>query len=792
VGGNEATATLTDRSLAPGVQALTAVYGGDLVNQESTSAPVDFSVGDLSRNVTSTSVAVPSGNLAAHQSVALTANVAITVPTGSPGTAAPTGTVTFLDGAVSLGSLGFVAGASTAAFTTTLILPDGTSVVDTQTVNLANSASAANTASWKDSVIAGTETVSTSAGGTTATFTTSVDGSTLAGTEQVTTAGGIPTATFAISLDGATLMNWSTADGVVTTALGTQALSDGAHFITALYSGDLGNLSSTAAPVIVQVGQKTTVTSLSNTVVVGQPVVATVTIQGGGAGAPTGTVTFIEGSTTFIAPVVDVGGVGTATWTSLSLAPGNYPITAQYNGDADDAVSSSGPTTVAIAKDLTQVSVTTPSPTSIAGTVTLTAAVTAVLPGQGTPTGSVTFYDGATALGSAQPLIQGSVTYTATISSAGTQTITANYSGDTADAPASGTLLLTIVNAGGGGGRDQVNATTTTLSLPSQATLGQSVTLTAVVSGSGTGTISGTLSFYDGTTLLQTRALSNGGATAPLVISSPSTHSITAIFVTDGSDFASSSSGPSVIQIVPDATQTALSVQSNPGYVGQPESLKAVVAVQSPGAGTPTGSVTFYDGPLPIGVAPLQTGSGDHAIGRLPLDQRGLCGRYQRPDELDTPAQLDRGSDRAKRDADRAFTAFPVVTNVWSTRRPDGQGLDHPGGDQSGRAVCDGHGDVFRRLDQLGDSASQHQRRHGRRHTHHHRVATGLFVLDHRRLQWRRQRYTEFLDPDRDHRHPDRNHHERDGVQHRHATGPVANAHGHRGRTGRRRRRRDR
>lgn len=102
---NQATATLTTSTLAPGIRSITAVYGGDQSNQGSTSAPVNFVVGSLAQNVTQTAVAATSGTLSADQSVTLTATVNISVPANAITEGdTPTGTVTFLDGATTLGT----------------------------------------------------------------------------------------------------------------------------------------------------------------------------------------------------------------------------------------------------------------------------------------------------------------------------------------------------------------------------------------------------------------------------------------------------------------------------------------------------------------------------------------------------------------------------------------------------------------------------------------------------------------------------------------------------------------
>ena len=63
--------------------------------------------------------------------------------------------------------------------------------------------------------------------------------------------------------------------------------------------------------------------------------------------------------------------------------------------------------------------------------LTLTAAVSAVAPANGTPTGTVTFYDGATPLSGPVALANGIATFTTSGLNAAIHTITAVYSGDT-------------------------------------------------------------------------------------------------------------------------------------------------------------------------------------------------------------------------------------------------------------------------------------------------------------------------------------------------------------------------
>ncbi len=78
--------------------------------------------------------------------------------------------------------------------------------------------------------------------------------------------------------------------------------------------------------------------------------------------------------------------------------------------------------------------------------VTLTVTVSAGASGAGVPTGTVTFKDGSTVLGQAT-LTNGVAPFTLSPSSAGTETITIAYGGDTNDQPSSTQISLTIGKA---------------------------------------------------------------------------------------------------------------------------------------------------------------------------------------------------------------------------------------------------------------------------------------------------------------------------------------------------------
>jgi hypothetical protein len=75
---------------------------------------------------------------------------------------------------------------------------------------------------------------------------------------------------------------------------------------------------------------------------------------------------------------------------------------------------------------------------------------------------------------------------------------------------------------------------------------------------------------------------------------------MTAVYEGDD-DFVGSSSTNTVIQTINQASSsTEVSSSDDPVLVGQPVAYTATVAVDAPGSGTPTGSVSFSDGGSPI------------------------------------------------------------------------------------------------------------------------------------------------------------------------------------------------
>jgi hypothetical protein len=114
----------------------------------------------------------------------------------------------------------------------------------------------------------------------------------------------------------------------------TSALSVGSHSITVIYAGDskdIGNASPILTQVVKQASTSTTLTSSLNPASYGQSVTFTANVTSTG-GVPTGTVTFINGSTTLGSAALS-GGV--AKLSLATLAKGTHSITAKYSGSTD-------------------------------------------------------------------------------------------------------------------------------------------------------------------------------------------------------------------------------------------------------------------------------------------------------------------------------------------------------------------------------------------------------------------------------------------------------------------------
>ncbi len=287
---------------------------------------------------------------------------------------------------------------------------------------------------------------------------------------------------------------------------------------------------------------------------------------------PTGTVTFLIGTTTVGTATVS-GSVNQtthsisvyATTTTTSLPQGQDMITAKYSGDASYAASStSSPTLVTVLYPATT-TVSSSNPTVVYGTpVTYTAQVTTNQGGRPAITGNVSFStDYGLGLGTVT-LSNGSAQVTSSAVAGGVHNVIAYYSGDANYESVSGSVTETVTRVG---------TTTAVASSSSTIASGQSVTLTATISGglSGLAQPSGTLQFSsNGISVGYPANVANGQAQLITTALPVGTDQITATYNGD-TNYVGSSSSAITETVTPPPTFT---ITANP----------TAIPVSAPGA----------------------------------------------------------------------------------------------------------------------------------------------------------------------------------------------------------------
>ena len=188
--------------------------------------------------------------------------------------------------------------------------------------------------------------------------------------------------------------------------------------------------------------------------------------------------------------------------------------------------------------------------------VTFTSTVTETISNGEVPTGTVTFLDGSVAVGTGQLNAHGVATFCTLSLAVGTQSISASYSGDSANAPSTSTSLMQTV--------EQASTAAVLITSSNPTLYGEQVIFIASISPipPGAGNPTGSVTFYDSNSPLQTALLQDGIAIFTTTSLAVGVHSITAVYSGDSNFQASTSSA--VNQVVY-TTPTVASVVINPG-----------------------------------------------------------------------------------------------------------------------------------------------------------------------------------------------------------------------------------
>jgi hypothetical protein len=230
-------------------------------------------------------------------------------------------------------------------------------------------------------------------------------------------------------------------------------LSVGAHAITATYTPDdpIAFMGSTSFPstsvMVAKAATTTTLVAAPNPTVAGQDATfyAAVAAAPPGAGSPTGSVQFADhGGPTF--DTVGLDAMGHASTVAYAFA-GLYTVDANYVGDAHfNASTGSVQTQVNRAATSTALTI-SPNPATPGATITFSAVVGSVPPGDVAPAGSLQFSIDGVPIGAAIGLGNGVIGYQGTLTAPpGNRTyqVAVSYSGDADTEPSSASVPVTV------------------------------------------------------------------------------------------------------------------------------------------------------------------------------------------------------------------------------------------------------------------------------------------------------------------------------------------------------------
>ncbi|WGX95434.1 Ig-like domain-containing protein [Nocardioides sp. L-11A] len=571
----------------PRATSLTASYAGD-GGLEPASSSTPFTVGTIA---TTTTVVADPGVVTIGDPVRFTATVA---PQHG---ATPAGTVRFVvDGSDFGAPVPLSGGQATSSPLSTLGLGNHTvTAVYSGSVDNTGSSSNAVTFRVREPLLA----TSTSSAVSPA---SAAHGQPVTLSATVSTGAGTPTGDVVFTVEGTEVGR----AGVGTDGKASVVVDDltvGSNPVVATYAGDDVYAGSAASPRTVTVAKASvsvTLDSSAGTTVSGEAIAytATVAVQAPGGGTPAGSVQLLVDGGAVGGPVALDNGV--AVFAPLtSLGAGTHTVEAQYAGNGQYQGGSDQVEQVVGQADTTTVVQATPSPSVQDQNVQLTAAVAAVSPGSGSPTGTVTFYAGSESLG-AVPLVASPSGSVATLDvddlAPGTHQITARYTGDTDYRTSEAEAVAHTVIPG-----TAVVATTTTLtSSANPSSYGQQVRFRATVTTEGESPVGSVQFSVDGQDLGAPVAVEDGLAVSPPVATAePGDHTVIASF-----EAAPGFSGSGDILTQTVTTGTAeVSLTSSAPASGPGEDVRFTAEVTSDAGLAPSGFVQFSVDGQPLGAA---------------------------------------------------------------------------------------------------------------------------------------------------------------------------------------------
>lgn len=398
--------------------------------------------------------------------------------------------------------------------------------------------------------------------------------------------------------------------------ISTSSLAAGSNPVTAVYAGDSLNLTS-ASPTLWQgVNVQPTQVALSsslNPANVNQFVALTASLSGQAAGPPTGKVIFYDGPVAL--GTVSLNSQGVAQFASSGLIAGTHSISAIYSGDAQNASSTSGFLVETVSSQSTLNTLTSSiNPSEVAQSNTFSAQISGA---DGViPSGTVAFSFNGTVVPPIVRLQAGQANISKSLSTAGSRSIAAVYSGDGNSQPSTSTTLTQVVNAQ----PSQVLLT----SSHNPATLSQSITYVAAVTGQFGGAPTGSVTLSVNGTAVATSSLSNGQASFTTAFSSLGAETISATYSGDSNNLPGSSTLTQIVN-TQQITQIGLTSSLNPAAVGQSVTYHASVTAPT---GVPTGNTTFSYAGNPLATIPLSSGEASYIRTLTATGTRSVTATY--------------------------------------------------------------------------------------------------------------------------------------------------------------------
>jgi len=383
-------------------------------------------------------------------------------------------------------------------------------------------------------------------------------------------------------------------------------LGSAAVTLSALYSGNTETASSSAGfgylvPFSSPVPSFDIHVSAAATIY-GQPVTISATsVPVPGSALPTGSVTFYDATGSVIGQLASVpltAGAASITVPAngiSALRAGTHSITVNGTGPAY------GGATIVVAKADTMT-------TLAAQGSTVTAAVSAVSPGAGVPSGGVQFFNGSAEVAAGNLVTSGTQSVVVLPATAIGGNITAIYSGDS-NFNGSTSAVLSLPKS-----QPPVFVTLTLASSPNPAPVGLPVTLTVSVKGNAPAPAAGMVQVFDSATLLGAAGVSGGQATLAATFQSTGTHRLAAQY--SGDSVYPPESLAAGLYVVGNSISIAIASSSANTIAGQPVTFTAQLD-GAVGLAPPSGTVQFLDGATVIATGLVANGAASVTVSSL-------------------------------------------------------------------------------------------------------------------------------------------------------------------------------